>query len=113
MCVCVFVFLQVINPLSRKIWASCDSTHSGSISRDGFYRSLALTAIAQQGKMAEEKSLQYYAENGGEGGGREGGRELCFDLSWLPCQIVMLVVMFITDLGQIVVAAAKILFCMD
>ena len=45
-----------------QIWVSCDSTHSGHVSRDGFYRSLALVAVAQQGK--DEKSLQNYAENG-------------------------------------------------
>jgi sorting nexin-8 len=46
----------------EQIWVSCDSTHSGHVSRDGFYRSLALVAVAQQGK--DEKSLQNYAENG-------------------------------------------------
>lgn len=45
----------------EQIWVSCDSTHSGSVSRDGFYRSLALVAVGQQGK--DEKSLQQYANN--------------------------------------------------
>ena len=54
---------------------SCDSTHSGDITRDGLYRSLALTAIAQQGRPIEEKSLQHYEDNGVlRGETREGGR---------------------------------------
>jgi sorting nexin-8 len=47
----------------EQIWVSCDSTHSGDITRDGLYRSLALTAIAQQGRPIEEKSLQHYEDN--------------------------------------------------
>ena len=43
---------------NHQIWVSCDSTHSGHVSRDGFYRSLALVAVTQQGK--DEKSLQQY-----------------------------------------------------
>lgn len=55
---------------------SCDSAHSDHISRDGFYKSLALTAIAQQGKVVDEKSLQQYAESGMwmDVWGREGER---------------------------------------
>ena len=54
--------LQVYVLYISQIWVSCDSTHSGHVSRDGFYRSLALVAVAQQGK--DEKSLQNYGENG-------------------------------------------------
>ena len=43
---------------------SCDSAHSGDITRDGFYRSLALVAVAQLGREPEERSLLHYAESG-------------------------------------------------
>ena len=53
------------------------------MSRDGFYKSLALTGIAQQGKVVDEKSLQQYAENGVDGhvcvcvwGGGGGGEKM-------------------------------------
>ena len=58
---------------------SCDSSQSGDLTRDGVYRSLALTAIAQQGKPVEERSLQHYDDSGvlreGAAGRGKGGRE--------------------------------------
>ncbi len=40
-----------------QIWSICDSGESGSLNRDGLYKSLALLAIAQQGKAVDKTSL--------------------------------------------------------
>ena len=42
----------------------CDPTGSKNIGRDGLYKSLALAALAQQGKGIDEKVLQHYGESG-------------------------------------------------
>ena len=47
-----------------QIWDLCDPSGSGHISRDSFYRSVALCALAQQGKSIDEKSLVLYGEAG-------------------------------------------------
>ena len=69
---------HIIPLCSLQIWGVCDSAHSGSVSRDGFYKSLALTSLAQQGKNLEEKNLSHYegtGEEGGEGRRRRRGGE--------------------------------------
>ncbi|CAB4019749.1 sorting nexin-8-like [Paramuricea clavata] len=40
------------------IYESADSGHEGSVGRDGLYKALALTALAQQGKPVNEKLLE-------------------------------------------------------
>lgn len=47
-----------------QIWDQCDPSKTGHVTRDGFYRSLALCALAQQGKVVDEKSLVMYGEAG-------------------------------------------------
>ena len=42
----------------------CDPTGSGNVGRDGLYKSLALAALAQQGKGIDEKALHHYGESG-------------------------------------------------
>jgi len=46
----------------QQIWEACDPAGSNSIGRDGLYKSLALAALAQQGKGVDEKALQSYGE---------------------------------------------------
>ncbi|XP_064406510.1 sorting nexin-8-like isoform X2 [Halichondria panicea] len=41
----------------NQIWTLCDSGEIGSLNRDGLYKSLALLAIAQQGKAVDKSSL--------------------------------------------------------
>ncbi len=50
--------------LAVQVWESCDPTGSGNISRDGFYKSLSLCALGQQGKGVDEKNLFNYGDAG-------------------------------------------------
>ncbi len=48
----------ILDPLCPlQIWTLCDSGEIGSLNRDGLYKSLALLAIAQQGKAVDKSSL--------------------------------------------------------
>ena len=42
----------------------CDPAGSGSLTRDGLYKSLALAAVAQEGRTVEERALKSYQDSG-------------------------------------------------
>ena len=67
--------MQPQHPIVQ-VWGSCDPGGSGFLSRDGVYKSLALTALAQQGKGVDVRALASYGEGGEGGREREGGREV-------------------------------------
>jgi hypothetical protein len=58
------ILLYSFIKISPQIWDHCDPSGSDRLSRDSFYRSLALCALAQQGKAVDEKSLVLYGEAG-------------------------------------------------
>ncbi|XP_065826548.1 sorting nexin-8-like [Oscarella lobularis] len=45
-----------------EIWQASDSKGQGSLNRDGLYKALALTAVAQKGKPPTEKSLDVFQD---------------------------------------------------
>lgn len=47
-----------------QIWKVCDPNYTNSFGRDQLYKSLALVALAQQGKPLDEKVLLNYADKG-------------------------------------------------
>ena len=54
-----------------QIWGVCDPSGSGGLTRDGLYKSLALAAVAQEGRTVEERALMSYRDSGE--GSRGGG----------------------------------------
>ena len=42
----------------------CDPSHTNYVGRDHFYKSLALVALAQQGKSLDDKVLLNYTDKG-------------------------------------------------
>ena len=71
-----------------QVWGSCDPGGSGFLSRDGVYKSLALTALAQQGKGADVRALASYGEGGK--GQREGEGGRCVQWSSMHVYSVLL-----------------------
>lgn len=67
--VCKDVWMQCMSTGSlsdtslEQVWLSCDPNQSGHVTRDGFYRSLALLGVAQLGKDIDERSLQSYEDS--------------------------------------------------
>ena len=59
--------------LFAQIWKLSDPAKTGCVGRDGLYKSLALTALAQQGKTVDESVFKTFGEKGeGKiGGGKE------------------------------------------
>lgn len=49
-----------------QIWEAVDPRQDGYVTRDGLYKALALTALAQQGKGISGKSLEMFADSGGK-----------------------------------------------
>lgn len=49
-----------------QIWEAVDPRQDGYVTRDGLYKALALTALAQQGKAISGKSLEMFADSGDE-----------------------------------------------
>lgn len=47
-----------------KVWRSCNRGQE-SLGQDGVFKSLALIAVAQQGKPVEDWALDAYADKGG------------------------------------------------
>ena len=47
-----------------QIWEAVDPRQDGYVTRDGLYKALALTALAQQGKGISGKSLEMFADSG-------------------------------------------------
>lgn len=47
-----------------QIWEAVDPRQDGYITRDGLYKALALTALAQQGKSISEKALEQFVDSG-------------------------------------------------
>ena len=47
-----------------QIWEAVDPKQEGYVTRDGLYKALALTALAQQGKSVTEKALETFADTG-------------------------------------------------
>ena len=45
-----------------QIWKLSDPAKTGSVGRDGLYKSLALTALAQQGKSIDESALKNFGD---------------------------------------------------
>ena len=53
----------------------CDPSGTGSLTRDGLYKSLALSAVAQEGRAVEERALKSFRDSGEDS---RGGRGLWF-----------------------------------
>lgn len=49
--------------LQLQIWDAVEDKQ-GQLSRNGLYKALALTALAQQGKAINEKILETYSDQG-------------------------------------------------
>lgn len=47
-----------------QIWEAVDPKQDGYVTRDGLYKALALTALAQQGKSISEKALEQFVDSG-------------------------------------------------
>ena len=56
----IFCFVSVFD----KIWEAVDPRQDGYITRDGLYKALALTALAQQGKSISDKVLEQFVDLG-------------------------------------------------
>ena len=73
----------------------CDTHKSNKLGRDSVYKSLALVALAQQGKPLDDKVLSNYADKGKREREREKerekererkrGREGKINNRWLQC----------------------------
>ena len=50
--------------LLEQIWEAVDPRQDGYVTRDGLYKALALTALAQQGKSISEKALEQFIDSG-------------------------------------------------
>ncbi|EDO31495.1 predicted protein [Nematostella vectensis] len=51
--------------ISSSIWESVDPKNDGYVTRDGLYKALALSALAQQGKPVSEKALESFIDAAG------------------------------------------------
>lgn len=49
---------------SVQIWEAVDPRQDGYVTRDGLYKALALTALAQQGKSISAKALEQFVDSG-------------------------------------------------
>ena len=47
-----------------QIWEAVDPRQDGYVTRDGLYKALALTAVAQQGKIISERALEQFVDSG-------------------------------------------------
>ena len=47
-----------------QIWEAVDPRQDGYVTRDGLYKALALTALAQQGKSISDKALEQFVDSG-------------------------------------------------
>lgn len=47
-----------------QIWEAVDPRQDGYVTRDGLYKALALTALAQQGKIISERALEQFVDSG-------------------------------------------------
>ena len=47
-----------------QIWEAVDPRQDGFVTRDGLYKALALTALAQQGKSISDKALEMFVDAG-------------------------------------------------
>ena len=47
-----------------QIWEAVDPRQDGYVTRDGLYKALALTALAQQGKSISERALEQFVDSG-------------------------------------------------
>ncbi len=63
------IILSVFDFLSSlgQIWEAVDPRQDGYVTRDGLYKALALTALAQQGKSISEKALEQFVDSGKAG----------------------------------------------
>ncbi|XP_031567509.1 sorting nexin-8-like [Actinia tenebrosa] len=63
----MFVKILVKSSLPKSsltmIWEAIDPKQEGFITRDGLYKALALTALAQQGKPVSEKALESFVDS--------------------------------------------------
>ena len=65
---------RVCSAVLSQIWGVCDPSGTGSLTRDGLYKSLALSAVAQEGRAVEERALKSFRDSGEDGrGGRVSG----------------------------------------
>ena len=78
----IFVSHSPFTPSFFQIWKLSDPAKTGSVGRDGLYKSLALTALAQQGKSINDSALSGFGnkrmrelEREGREREREGERE--------------------------------------
>ena len=47
-----------------QIWEAVDPRQDGYVTRDGLYKALALTALAQQGKSISDNALEQFFDSG-------------------------------------------------
>ena len=47
-----------------QIWEAVDPRQDGCVTRDGLYKALALTALAQQGKSISDKAVEQFFDSG-------------------------------------------------
>ena len=63
-CMLFIVHRLIISVFVLQIWEAVDPRQEGYVSRDGLYKALALTALAQQGKPVTEKALETFVDSG-------------------------------------------------